>query len=360
MKNALASYEKALVHSGHGDRLAAVRDAARTVRARFLAERCVQAVRSVLLAHVPYPSRYAFQGAAWSPAPLVRMSHRCLVVQFRENGVLRTLLFNPSDVVAARATPFFADFIRTIGPLEPYLAPSAPTLLVQLQSLGLTANDIDYIAFDHFHTQDLRPIVGTRDGAHAPRFPRAQLLAPRQEWTDWDTLHPMQRAWYVGGGKRDLLLDRVRFVDESLHLGDGVLLLRTPGHTSGNQTLFVRTRDGIWGCSENGTSSDNWSPLESRIPGVARFARKYGLDVIINSNTPELGAAQYTSMIAERTIVDIVAESPPFVRMLPSSEVTPGPWAPGLSPTWLHGGIDEGTIVRPSQVAIGGRDALVA
>jgi hypothetical protein len=36
MKNALASYEMALLQSGHGDQLAAVRDAARTVRARFL------------------------------------------------------------------------------------------------------------------------------------------------------------------------------------------------------------------------------------------------------------------------------------------------------------------------------------
>jgi hypothetical protein len=360
MKNALASYEMALLQSAHGDRLAAVRDAARAVRARLLAEPSVQAVRSVLLAHVPYPSRYAFQGAAWSPAPLVRMSHRCLVVQFRESGVLRTLLFNPSDVTAARATPFFSDFLRSVGPLEPFLAPAAPPLLVKLRALGLTANDIDYIAFDHFHTQDLRPVLGTRDGVHAPRFPRARLLAPRREWIDWETLHPMQRAWYVADGKRDLLLDRVRLIDESLHLGDGVLLLRTPGHTSGNQTLFLRTRDGIWGCSENGTSCDNWSPLASRIPGVARFARKYGLEVILNSNTPELGAAQYTSMVAERTIADGVRESPRFVRMLPSSEVTPGPWAPGLSPTWLHGGIDEGTIVQPSRIAIGGDDARVA
>ena len=37
--------------------------------------------------------------------------------------------------------------------------------------------------------------------------------------------------------------------------------------------------------------------------GLARFVRKYQLEVLINSNTPELGAAQYTSMIAERMTV---------------------------------------------------------
>src|SRR5262249_25452183 len=133
--------------------------------------------------------------------------------------------------------------------------------------------------------------------------------------------------------------------DGSLRLGDGLVLALTPGHTAGNQTLFMRTSSGIWGCSENGTSADNWSPHASRIPGVARFARKFGLEVIINANTPELGGAQYTSMVAERTIVDTVSEAPELVRMFPSSEVTSSWLAPGTAPTWLHRSITDGAVV---------------
>jgi hypothetical protein len=352
MKAVLDSFDAALTQPGHGPRLRAVRSAAQAVREQLLDQPRVQAVRTLPLARVPYPARFAFQGAAWSPAPLVQMTHRCLLIQFRSGGALRTLLFNPSDVVANRATPFFADFIRAVGPLEPLLAPPSPPLATQLAELGLTAEDIDYVAFDHFHTQDLRPLLGTVDGTFKPRFPRAVLLAPRSEWIDWDALHPMQLAWYIRDGKRNLRPERIQFLDGSLHLGDGVVLLRTPGHTSGNQTLLVRTRDGIWGCSENGTSADNWSPHVSRMPGVARFVRKYQLEVLINSNTPELGAAQYTSMIAERIIVDVVADAPDFVRMFPSSEVTPGLWAPGASPTWLHHAVTDGALELPQRAAM--------
>jgi hypothetical protein len=351
MITALEPFDTALTALGHGERLRAVRAAARAVRERFLVEPHVQAVRTLPLSRLPYPTRFAFQGAAFTPAPFVQMEHRCLLIQFRREGALRTLLFNPSDVTANRATPFFADFIRAAGPLEPFLARPSRPLEAQLVDLGLTAEDIDYVAFDHFHTQDLRPLLGTVDGALMPRFPRAVLLAPRSEWSDWDALHPMQRAWYVRDGKLNVRQDRIRFLDESLHLGDGVVLLRTPGHTSGNQTLLVRAHDGIWGCSENGTSSDNWSPHASRLSGVARFARKYQLEVVINSNTPELGAAQYTSMIAERTIVDPVAEAPEFVRMFPSSEVTPGLWAPGASPTWRHHAVTDGVLAVPQRAA---------
>src|SRR5262245_13584420 len=163
MKTVLEVFEVALDQPGHGPRLLAVRNAARAVRERLLSEPPVQAVRTLPLARLPYPTRFAFQGAAWSPAPFVQMEHRCLLIQFRSEGALRTLLFNPSDVVANRATPFFADFIRAVGPLERLMAPPSPPLEEQLDRLGLTAEDIDYIAFDHFHTQDLRPLLGTVD-----------------------------------------------------------------------------------------------------------------------------------------------------------------------------------------------------
>jgi hypothetical protein len=212
----------------------------------------------------------------------------------------------------------------------------------QLFSLGLEPEAIDYVAFDHFHTQDLRPLLGTKDGAYAPRFPNAKLLAPRSEWNDWDDLHPMQRAWFVANGKDGVRSERVVLTDHSLWLGEGVLLVRTPGHTSGNQTLFLNTADGVWGCSENGTCADNWSPLESRMKGLAQLCRRQDLDVVINSNTPELGADQYTSMILERTLVDRVSRAPAFCQMFPSSEVTPSPLAFGLTPTIVHGGLSYG------------------
>jgi hypothetical protein len=322
---------------GHGPRL----------RARFAAGPRVVSVRTLPLRNVPYPTRYAFNSAAISLAPFVTIAHRCVLVQFMQNGALKNLLFNPTDVEAAKATPFFARLGKRIPPrLEAIIAKKFEALEHQLGRLGLMPEDIDYVAFDHFHTQDLRPLLGTEGGPHAPRFPNAVLLAPKAEWDDWDDLHPMQRAWFVAEGKRDVLRDKVALTEGDLALGDGVMLVRTPGHTSGNQTLFFHTHQGVWGISECGTCADSWSPLESKIMGLASYCRVHDVDVVINSNTPEFGADQYTSMVLERTIVDRVKRAPGFVQMFPSSEVTPTMLAPGIKPTLLHRAVTSGEIAR--------------
>jgi hypothetical protein len=126
------------------------------------------------------------------------------------------------------------------------------------------------------------------------------------------------------------------------------MLLRTPGHTSGSQTLFVNTDSGVWGVSENGVAADNWSPLESRIHGLRAFCKKQDLDIVLNANTPEYGALQYTSMVLERSLVDRVRRAPAFVQMFPSSEVTPSAFAPGLAPSLLHRAVTHGDVALAS------------
>lgn len=334
----------------HGKRLRAVKRAGERLRERFTRGPRALAVRTLPLTTLAYPTKYAFWSAAFHPAPFVMLTHRCLLVQFLDRGEVKTLLWNPTDVAAAEATPFFARLVAELGEgLARRIAKRAPPLETQLEDLGLSPTDIDWVAFDHFHTQDLRGLLGTTDGAHAPRFSNARLLAPRVEWEDWDDLHPMQKAWFVADGKTGVRTDKVVFTDGDVQLGDGVMVLRTPGHTTGNQTVFVSTASGVWGSSENGTAADSWSPLESRIKGLARVAKVQDLDVILNANTPELAAQQYTSMVLERAVVDRVPHAPAFVQMLPSSEVTPSLLAPGLRPTVVHGAITHGNVVRPGK-----------
>ncbi len=335
-----------------GPQLRAIRRSAERLRDRFASGPRVVSVRTLPLSQLTYHARYAFWGTEVAPGPFVVMTHRCVLVQFMKDGALKHLLFNPTDTEAARATPYLAHYIAIFGPrITDMVAGKYDTLEAQLTRLGVSTADIDYIAFDHFHTQDLRGALGTSDGTRPARFPNAKLLAPRVEWEDWDDLHPFQKAWFVRDGKTGVNEHGVVLTDGDLALGDGVMLLRTPGHTSGNQTLFLNTDSGVWGISENGTSADNWSPLESKIRGLAAHAKKHDLDVILNANTPELGAIQYTSMILERTIVDRVRRAPAFVQMFPSSEVTPSLLAPGLSPTLLHRAITHGEVARPESRA---------
>jgi hypothetical protein len=332
--------------SAHGPRLRALRTAAERLRERFASGPRVVAVRTLPLTKLAYPTKYAFYGAALSPVPLVMMHHKCVLVQFMQAGELKNLLFNPTDVAAAKATPFFARLVEQFGErLTGLIQGKSTPLRSQLSAVGLDFDDIDYVAFDHFHTQDLRGQLGT--STLPARFPNATLLAPEVEWNDWDDLHPLQRAWFVERGKADVRTDKLALTSGDLLLGDGLMLLRTPGHTSGNQTLFMNTGDGVWGISENGTCADSWSPLDSQMAGLAATCRRQEMDVILNSNTPESAADQYTSMILERTIVDRVRRAPAFVQMLPSSEISPSGLAPGLTPTLLHRAITTGDVARP-------------
>ncbi|HMJ10286.1 MAG TPA: hypothetical protein VK524_02715 [Polyangiaceae bacterium] len=302
----------------------------------------VVSVRTLPTSDAPYPVRFAFNGA--TPGALLIIKNRSLLVQVQVAGTIKNVLFNPTDGPANQRTPFYERLVQ--GAPEFLIRPFRPRpnrCAQQLAALGLTCADIDVIAFDHFHTQDLRPLLGT--DTEPARFPNAYLLAPRVEWLDWDDLPQCQRAWFVPDGKRGVPLERVILTEGDLLLGAGALLLRTPGHTSGNQTLFVHAERGVFGTSENGTSADNWSPRHSRIPGLRRNARLLDLDVIINSNTPELCSEQYISMMLERAVVDRVPERPEFYQMFPSSEVTPHVIAPHIWPSLLFGDMNSGEVV---------------
>jgi glyoxylase-like metal-dependent hydrolase (beta-lactamase superfamily II) len=314
----------------------------------------VISVRTLPTSDAPYPVRFAFNGAVptFAPGAMLIIRNRSLLVQVRTEFGIKNVLLNPTDGPANQATPFYARLTAgTPARLRKKFEPKPNRCAKQLAALGLSCADIDVVAFDHFHTQDVRPLLGTP--AVAARFPNALLLAPRVEWTDWDDLPMIQRAWFVPDGKKDVPGDRVVLTDADLALGDGLLLLRTPGHTTGNQTLFVHDERGVFGCSENGTCADNWSPHHSRLPGMKRAARLLDLDVVLNANTPELAAEQYTSMLLERAVVDRVAERPEFFRMFPSSEVTRSFIAPHVKPTHTFGNMDFGVVVPAERSASG-------
>ncbi|WP_437510200.1 hypothetical protein [Sorangium sp. So ce1099] len=335
-----------------GLRARAIRERAPLLRARLEASRPVVSVRTFDTMQLAYPTRYAFWGAALLPSPFAIMTQRVFLVQFEQSGRLKNLLFNPTDPEGALRAPYL-ERLRARHPVMSRLSTRvfAP-LTSQLRGAGVAPEDIDYIAYDHFHLQDLRKHLGTKGRPAPVTFPAAELIAQRREWEAWDALHPLQSAFYVADGKRDVLEGRVRLIDGDVLLGDGVALVRTPGHSTGNQTLFFRTDRGIFGVSENGVSADNWSPLESRLPGVAARCKDQGLEVLLNLDTPESGADQYTSMLLERAVVDRVPDRPGFVQMVTGFEVTRSALAPGVTPTHHFGGLSVGSVrPKPSQAA---------
>ena len=116
--------------------------------------------------------------------------------------------------------------------------PNAPKVGIvdRLKELNVTPDQVKYVGISHFH-QD-------HTGQLLP-FGKATLLIGKGDWDGITANPPMQGAnalgftpWTREGGKLEALA-----TDKDV-FGDGsVVVLRTPGHTPGHQSLLVRLKE---------------------------------------------------------------------------------------------------------------------
>ncbi|KJK24760.1 hypothetical protein UB46_08680 [Burkholderiaceae bacterium 16] len=321
------------------DRLRALRRAGQQFREQFLEEPPVRFARSFNLLRVPYPAWYAFNGVysqQMLKPHLIHLLSRMTLIQYEDfAGQLRTLLFTPADFEAGAETPYFKRMgARTPQFLHGTIAPVYATVPQALERCGVAPEQIDYITYDHLHTQDVRRWLG--GNGHAGLLPNARLLVHQQELASVHGLLPVQADWYCPNGLAGVRPERIVAFNGSLRLGRGLALVHTPGHTEGNHSLVYRAPDGIRVSSENGVSADSWAPANSRHNGIRRFARATGAEVILNGNTQEGSNDQYLSMVLEKTIAG-TSEAHPFSNVVPSSECTPYWLFPGAPSSHLWG-----------------------
>lgn len=311
------------------------------------------------LVTLPYPKRFGLWEACSLPLPYVWMTNRMFVVQWRDDGGrTRTLVAEPSDYDLGVGTPYIARALRRMpGGEEKALRRffvRHPRVTEQLAAMGIAPEDVDYVAFDHLHTQDIRRLVGTTrpapdlglaDSPVPPMFPNAKLVVQRDELSHVRDVHPFQQRFHQSWTYEDIREDSLLPVEGDVLLGPGVALLRTPGHTLGNHTLVVNTERGIFTSSEKGVAVECYAPEHSEIPGVRKWARAWGYEVLMNFNTPEYASWQYNSMIKEKLIADPIPGRPELRQVFPSSELTRSRWAPGIKPIYEHGDLTVGTPV---------------
>ena len=285
----------------------------------------------------PYPAKYGLLNATTVKTDLLHLGNRCFVVQFDSPTGLKTLLFNPTHPDRNAATPYYVRMERDIPAKLRLLARKVLRTMVRsvpeaLADMGIAPEQIDYISYDHLHTQDVRPWLGTASEPGA--FPNAQLLVMQREWICTLNLLPSQADWYCPNGIAGIDPKRVLMLDGDVLLGDGVALMCTPGHTEGNHSLVVNTERGLFVCSENGIAADSYAPLASKIPGVRQYALDTGMEVILNGNTLECTNDQYLSMVQEKTVAGPNPDNPDFSNFLPTAELA-AYWAfPGIKPSF--------------------------
>ncbi|MGH8460429.1 MAG: hypothetical protein ACRESS_02365 [Stenotrophobium sp.] len=332
---------------GQQARVEDTRAAAESFRRDMLAGPKVKYYESFDLIRVPYPTRYGLRNA-FSRERFVEYLHiqnRLFVIQYETPSGLKTLLASPSDHERGGETPFF----RRIQDAAPKLLQSVivkrqanvPDILARI---GLKPEDVDYITYDHLHTQDLRRWLGSAD--QPGLLPNARLLVHHREWASALDLNPYQRDWFCPNGLAGIPENRVIRFDGDIMLGDGLALIHTPGHTEGNHSIVAHTDEGIWVTSENGISADAYAPLHSTAAGVADYARAIGTEVIINGNTLENSIDQYISMVQEKTIAGPSQRDPRYPNVFPSSEMTPFWLFPGTAPGFYVGKAVHGKLQR--------------
>ncbi len=115
-------------------------------------------------------------------------------------------------------------------------APAPKVSIVdQLAQLQLKPEQIKFIGISHFHADHTGQL---------PSFPGATVLIGKGDWDGITATPPVPGAnaaafahWRTGGGKLEALTG-----DKDV-FGDGtVIILRTPGHTPGHDSVLVRTK----------------------------------------------------------------------------------------------------------------------
>lgn len=341
----IKDFDGARNHARPEDRLREIRKRAHKFRERFGSSGQALFYKTCDLIRVPYPTKYGLLNAFSLPTPMMHILNRLFIVRYLAGGKRKTLLFSPSDHHANGETPFFKRLSGQFGPLEnigkKFLGPILSTVDASVAAAGIRPEEVDYISYDHLHTQDVRKWLGSNGSPGY--FPNAKLLVMRQEWDSAQGLLPPQNEWYCPRGTEGLDHKRVVLLDGDYELGRGVALVRSPGHTEGNHSLVVNTTEGVLVSSENGVSADNYAPMQSRIAGVRKYAKNTGMEVILNGNTLEGGLDQYISMVMEKEIAGPSRRNPDFYNVVPSSELA-SYWAfPGVKPTFSFGPLEFGS-----------------
>jgi glyoxylase-like metal-dependent hydrolase (beta-lactamase superfamily II) len=348
--SAIGAFDPPSLDTTPAEQLRRIRERAPAFRDWFRETGRVTGFAARSLVTLPYPRRYALWEACRSPVPYVWMTNRMFVVRWEEEGRTRTLVAEPSDYELGLGTPYLQKTVLGL-PLSYQRAIATffirhGTIREQLAALGVAPEDVDYVTFDHLHTQDIRRIVGTKgpqpeigfpDGPVPPLFPNAKFIVQPAEIEHVRDVHPFQARFHQSWTYDDIRDDDFLFIEGDVLVAPGLALLRTAGHTFGNQTIVLNTDRGIFTSSENGIAVEAYAPEHSRLPGVRAWAERWGLEVVLNFNTPEFASWQYNSMIKEKLIADPIPERPELPQVYPSSELTRHPLAPGIRPAYRHG-----------------------
>lgn len=114
-----------------------------------------------------------------------------------------------------------------------------------LQSLGLTRDDVDLVILSHLHFDHAGGATRIDDtGRIVPAFPKATYVVQRQEWATATAEYPELRAAYHLPNFVPLKESgQLRLIDGNVEIIPGMRSWVTGGHTEAHQAIVIQSGD---------------------------------------------------------------------------------------------------------------------
>jgi glyoxylase-like metal-dependent hydrolase (beta-lactamase superfamily II) len=132
-------------------------------------------------------------------------------------------------------------------PAEPYWDHQNLPYAETLRSLGVGADDVEYLFLSHLHVDHVGLATTWADGAWRPTFPRAQSVLDGREWAYWNgppAGNPKPPPCIADSVRPLVEAGRVRFARDGDRIGP-LRMHAAPGHTPGH-LLFEMESAGFW------------------------------------------------------------------------------------------------------------------
>jgi glyoxylase-like metal-dependent hydrolase (beta-lactamase superfamily II) len=234
---------------------------------------------------------WALTSRSWVELPInvFVIKHRDGLVLF-DTGMDPAVISDPNYVDSAIGRFFMRRVFRfTIG--------ADDTVAKNLERLDLCAEDVSKVVISHLHFDHIGGIADV---------PQAELLVSRDEWQQLSKPHPDHDYFFREHielpGANWQCIDFAPTEDPLLAafggcydvMGDGTLmLLPTPGHTAGSQSLLVRTDD--------------------RPPLLLIGDLSYSVDLLMRGQLPGIYADQADLLASFAKVRDLQAKLPDLV-----------------------------------------------
>lgn len=217
---------------------------------------------------------------------------------FAAAGQTTGMLQRPTNVTLIRAGK---ELVLVDTGSGPNFMPTAGKLTANLETLGISPDDITKVVYTHGHPDHLWGALD--DFEESPRFPNAAYLMGAAEWDFWlsddaEKGLPADRVTWVAAAQRNIkgIEAKAQRIKAGEEIVSGIRVFDTPGHTQGHLSLEVaaggETLVVVGDALAHPVISfahPDWRPAADHVPDQAVATRRKLLDKLATDKSRVIG-----------------------------------------------------------------------